>query len=92
MVHFTLLITPLISKFKTLQVPIESYGDSIFFGSSGQFLGTNETRNDIYHRREVLRDLMYIFMLLFSLCIGVFEFRLLFISFFFAHPILRLKN
>ena len=58
----------------------ESYGRSMFFGSSGQFLGTNETRNDIYHRIEVLRDHMYLYMLLFSLCTPVFDSRLLFTS------------
>ena len=64
----------------------------MFFGSSGQFLGTNETRNDIYHRIEVLQDHMYLCMLLFSLCTAVFDSRLLFTSFFFTCSILNLKK
>ena len=61
-----------------------SYGRSTFFRSSGQFLGTNETRNDIYYKIEVLRDHTYLCMLLFSLFTAVFDSRLLFTLDFFC--------
>ena len=71
---------------------IESYGRSMFFGSSGQFLRTNETRNDNHHRIEVLRDHIYLCMLLFSLCTAVFDSRLLFKSDFFCALYFSLKK
>ena len=68
-------------------MPIESHSRSMFFRGSGQFLGKNEIRNDIYHRIEVLRDHKYLTMLLFSLCKAVFGFRLLFTSNFFSRAL-----
>ena len=56
------------------------------------FLVTNKTRNDIYYRIEVLWDHVYLCMLLFSLCTGVFYSRLLSTSNFFSRASFCIKQ